>query len=91
MIDELAGTAVREVLPAGDPDRERPPCAAPAAARAGAGAAAIPDEDVELPDEHPAASRQAPASSAPDAAARQSNDDVMPLRRAGRPARFPVA
>src|SRR5580704_2916957 len=96
MIDEVAGWAVREVpVPAG-PDAAEPLTAGPDAAKpwaaeppAAARGWAIPD-DVELdpPAEHPAASRQAPASSALEAAARNSKDDVMPLGRAVRPARF---
>src|SRR5882757_11163471 len=94
MIDDVPGCAVSEVAPESAEPWAAEPCAAepwaaPGAARAGAGWAAIPDDDaVEPPAEHPAASRQAPASSALDAAARYSKDDVMPLGRAGGPVRF---
>src|SRR5258705_2946795 len=98
MIEAVPGWAVREAPDSADPCAAEPcagePCAdepwaVPGAARAGAGWAAAPDaDDVEPPAEHPAASRQAPASSALEAAARNSKDDVMPLGRASRPARF---
>src|ERR1039458_3768159 len=90
MIDEVAGSTVREVPP--DPAEADPAGPwAPAAARAGTAAGAtIPDDDdaEEPPAEHPAASRQAPASSALKAAARDSKDDVMPLGRARSLTRF---
>src|SRR5580704_680664 len=88
MIDSVAGSAVSEVAAEDVPIWA---AALPAAARAAAcGAAAVPgDEDaVELPAEHPAASRQAPPSNALVATARASKDDVMPLGRASPPARF---
>src|SRR6266545_342528 len=94
MIDDVAGSTVRDVLRGWDAPDWADPMAAepwpPAAARAGAGSAATLDAvDAEEPlVEHPAASRQAPASSALEAAARSSKDDVMPLGRAGGLARF---
>src|SRR5258707_9676968 len=97
MIDEVAGWAVREVpdpvrQEAADPLTAEPGAAGPRAAEpptAVRGCAAIPDDDeLEPPAEHPAASRQAPASSALEAAARNSKDDVMPLGRASGPGRF---
>src|ERR1700722_9635215 len=92
MIDEVAGWAVREVPDPAEPDAADPLTPGPDAAEpptAARGWAAIPDDDaVEPPAEHPAASRQAPASSALEAAARNSKDDVMPLGRAARPSRF---
>src|ERR1700734_836183 len=69
MIDSVAGSAVSEVAAEDVPIWA---AALPAAARAAAcGAAAVPgDEDaVEVPAEHPAASRHAPPSNAPDATA----------------------
>src|SRR6266851_439007 len=95
MIEDVPGWAVREVPDSADPCAAEPCAYDPfadepwAGARAGAGWAATPDDDaVEPPAEHPATSRQAPASSALDAAARNSKDDVMPLGRASRPGRF---
>src|SRR5712664_56091 len=89
MIDDVPGCAVSEVAPESADPCAAEPWAAPGAARAGAGWAVTPDDDaVEPPAEHPATSRQAPASSALDAAARNSKDDVMPLGRASRPGRF---
>src|ERR1039457_1201492 len=87
MIDVAAGCEVSEVPACTAGPWAAAPCAPPAAT--GADAAIPLDDDAEEPPaEHPAASRQAPASSALDAAARDSKDDVMPLGRAVSPAWF---
>src|SRR5277367_729610 len=97
MIDEVAGWTVREVPGPPAPDAADPLMAGPDAAEpwaaeppsAARGWETIPgDDELGPPAEHPAASRQAPASSALEAAARNSKDDVMPLGRAARPAWF---